>query len=114
MSISGHPIFPLRVLVNGKMKDIPIETERHQIDGVDVLSRIVVHTDPQIVYENPFRTYAIDDWNVGTAEEIMTIARTALTGESPGVRHRWQERCRDVHRSIRIFTFGDDAYRPPR
>ena len=75
--------FPLRVLVNGEMKDIPIETERHQVDGVDVLSKIVVHTDPQIVYENPFRTYAIDDWNVGTAEEIMTIARAALTGESP-------------------------------
>ena len=75
--------FPLRALVNGEMKDIPIETERHQVDGVDVLSRIVVHTDPQIVYENPFRTYAIDDWNVGTAEEIMTTARAALTGEPP-------------------------------
>ena len=75
--------FPLRVMENGEMKDIPIETERHQVDGVDVLSRIVVHTDPQIVYENPFRTYAIDDWNVGTAEEIMTIAKAALTGEPP-------------------------------
>ena len=75
--------FPLRAIVNGEMKDIPIETERHQVDGVDVLSRIVVHTDPQIIYENPFRDYAIDDWNVGTAEEIMTIARAALTGESP-------------------------------
>ena len=77
------PDFPLRAIVNGEMKDIPIETERHQVDEVDVLSKIVVHTDPQIVYENPFRTYAIDDWNVGTAEEIMTIARAALTGESP-------------------------------
>ena len=60
--------FPLRAIVNGEMKDIPIETERHQVEGVDVLSRIVVHTDPQIVYENPFRTYPIDDWNVGTAK----------------------------------------------
>ena len=75
--------FPLRALVNGKMKDIPIEKEQHQVDGVDVLSRIVVHTEPQIVYENPFRTYAIDEWNVGTAEEIMSIARAAVTGEPP-------------------------------
>lgn len=77
------PDFPLRLMVNGEMKDIPIETERHRVDGVDVVSRIVVHTDPQIVYENPFRNYAIDDWNVGTAEEIMSIARAAVTGVPP-------------------------------
>ena len=58
--------FPLRAMVDGEMKDIPIERERHTVDGVDVLSRVVVHTEPQIVYENPFREYAIDDWNVGT------------------------------------------------
>ena len=75
--------FPLRALVNGEMQDIPIEKEQHRVDGVEVLSRIVVHTDPPIVYENPFRTYAIDEWNVGTAEEIMSIARAAVTGEAP-------------------------------
>ncbi len=75
--------FPLRTLVNGEMTDVPIEQERHRVDGVDVLSRIVVHTDPQIVYENPFRDYPIDDWNVGTAEELMSIARAAVTGEPP-------------------------------
>ena len=75
--------FPLRALVNGEMKNIPVEEERHQVDGVDVLSRIVVHTEPQIVYENPFRTYAIDDWNVGTAEELMSIANAAVLGKEP-------------------------------
>jgi predicted dehydrogenase len=97
--------FPLRALVNGEMKDIPIETERHEVDGVDVLSRIVVHTDPQIVYENPFRTYAIDDWNVGTAEEIMTIARAAVTGEPPeyGIEGRKDvEMCIALYESSRL------------
>ncbi|MCH8293564.1 Gfo/Idh/MocA family oxidoreductase [Candidatus Poribacteria bacterium] len=75
--------FPLRALVNGEMKDIPIEKERHTVDGVDVLSRIVVHTEPEIVYENPFREYAIDEWNVGTAEEIMSIANAALFDREP-------------------------------
>ena len=75
--------FPLRAVVDGEMQDIPIERERHTVDGVDVLSRIVVHTDPQIVYENPFREYAIDDWNVGTAEEIMSIANAALYDREP-------------------------------
>lgn len=101
--------FPIRVMENGEMKDIPIETERHHVDGVDVLSRIVVHTDPQIVYENPFRTYAIDDWNVGTAEEIMTIARAALTGEPPeyGVGGR-----KDVEMCIALYESSRTGMMP--
>ena len=34
--------------------------------------------------ENPFRTYAIDEWNVETAEEIMSIVRAAVIAETPG------------------------------
>ena len=75
--------FSLRAVVNGEMKDIPMTRETHQIDGIDVLSRIVVHTEPEIVYENPFKAYAIDDWNIGTAEEIMSIANAALYDREP-------------------------------
>ncbi len=101
--------FPLRALVNGEMKDIPIEKEHHQVDGVEVLSRIVVHTDPQIIYENPFRTYAIDEWNVGTAEEIMTIARAALTGEPPeyGIGGR-----KDVEMCIALYESSRSRMQP--
>ena len=62
-------------------EDIPVETERRRIGGVDVLQRIVVHADTEIVYENPFRDYAIDDWSVGHASEIMSIANAALADE---------------------------------
>ena len=101
--------FPLRAIVNGEMTDIPIEQERHQVDGVDVLSRIVVHTDPQIVYENPFRTYAIDEWNVGTAEEIMSIARAAVTGEAPeyGIEGR-----KDVEMCIALYESSRSGMMP--
>lgn len=101
--------FPLRALVNGEMKDIPIEKEHHQVGGVEVLSRIVVHTDPQIIYENPFRTYAIDEWNVGTAEEIMTIARAALTGEPPeyGIGGR-----KDVEMCIALYESSRSRMQP--
>ena len=69
---------PLRLRIGEEWQDIPVETERRRVDGMDVLQRIVVHTDPKIVYENPFRNYAIDDWSVGHASEIMSIANAAL------------------------------------
>ena len=75
------PEIPLRLRDGQGWKDIPVETERRQIDGVDVLQRIVVHTDPEIVYENPFRNFAINDWCVGHASEIMSIANAALNDE---------------------------------
>ena len=75
------PDIPLRLLDGEEWKDIPVETVRRTIDGVDVLQRIVAHTDPQIVYENPFRNYAINDWCVGHASEIMSIANAGLNDE---------------------------------
>ncbi len=77
------PGIPLRLRVGEGMKDVPVVFERHQVEGVDVLSRIVVHTDPEIVYVNPFREYAIDDWCVGHADEIMSLANAALNDEAP-------------------------------
>ena len=77
------PGIPLRLQVGDGMKDVPVEFERHRVDGVDVLSRIVVHTDPEIVHVNPFRECAIDDWSVGHAAEIMSLANAALNDEAP-------------------------------
>ena len=72
------PEIPLRLMTGDTWQDIPVETERRRVDGVDVLQRIVVHADTELVYENPFRHYAIDDWCVGHAAEIMSIANAAL------------------------------------
>jgi predicted dehydrogenase len=77
------PDIPLRVMIGEEMQDVPVEYERHTIDGVDVLSRIVVHTKPEIVYVNPYRDFALDDWCVGHADEIMSIANAALKDEPP-------------------------------
>ena len=74
---------PLRLQIGEEMQDVGVEFERHTVDGVDVLSRIVVHTDPEIVYVNPYREYAIDDWSVGHAAEIMSLANAALHDEAP-------------------------------
>ncbi len=94
------PEIPLRLRIGEEMQDIPVETERRQIDGVDVLQRIVAHTDPETVYENPFRDYAIDDWCIGHASEIMSIANAALNDEPAeyGVEGR-----KDVEMAMAIY-----------
>ena len=103
------PEIPLRLRIGEEMQDIPVETERRQIDGVDVLQRIVVHTDPEIVYENPFRDYAIDDWCVGHASEIMSIANAALNDAPPeyGVEGR-----KDVEMAMAIYESALNGMAP--
>ncbi len=75
------PNIPLRLYRGNTWQDIPVETERRRINGIDVLQRIVVHTDPKLVYENPFHNHAIDDWCIGHAAEIMSIAQAALNDQ---------------------------------
>ena len=75
------PEIPLRLRSGDAFTDVPVETERRRVDGVDVLQRIVAHTEPAVIYENPFRDYAINDWCVGHAAEIMSIANAALHDE---------------------------------
>lgn len=75
------PNLPLRILTGELREDIPVRTERRTIDGVEVLQRIVVETKPEITFENRFRDHAIDDWCVGHADEIMSIANAALNDQ---------------------------------
>jgi predicted dehydrogenase len=73
----------VRAMVGGQMKDVPIERVTHKVDGMDALVKIIVHADADIVYENPFKEFALDDWHIGVAEEIMSIANAALYDKKP-------------------------------
>ena len=86
-----------------------METERRAVDGVDVLQRIVVHTEPAIVYENPFRNYAINDWCVGHAAEITSIANAALNDEPAeyGIEAR-----KDVEMAMAIYESSLNGMAP--
>ena len=77
------PDIPLRLFVGNEMRDVPVEYERHTIEGVEVTSRIVVHSDPEIVYVNPYRDFPINDWCVGHADEIMSLANAAVIDTPP-------------------------------
>ena len=103
------PEIPLRLRQGEAWQDIPVETERRRIDGVDVLQRIVVHTDTPIVYDNPFRDYAIDDWRVGHAAEIMSIANAALNDQPAeyGIEGR-----KDVEMAMAIYESSLNGMAP--
>ena len=77
------PELPLRLITGESWEEVPVETERRTIEGVNVLQRIIVHTEPELVFENRFRDHAIDDWSIGHADEIMSIATAALNDEPP-------------------------------
>ena len=94
------PDLPLRVCVGAAWEDIAVETVRSRIGGIDVVQRIVAHTNPPIVVENPFAHCAIDDWSVGHASEIMSLANAALNDEPPeyGIEGR-----KDVEMAMAIY-----------
>ncbi|MEM3713956.1 MAG: Gfo/Idh/MocA family oxidoreductase, partial [Nitrososphaeria archaeon] len=73
-------------LITGKWaeyKEVPVERVTHIVDGKEVLSRIVVKTDPPIVWENPFKDCSFNDYFIGFAEEIMDIANAVLNDKMP-------------------------------
>ena len=67
--------------------------------------------NPEIVYVNPFREYAIDDWCVGHADEIMSLANAALNGEPPeyGLAGR-----KDVEMAMAIYESSLNGTAPVR
>lgn len=103
------PDIPLRLRVGEGLRDVPVAVDRHRVDGVDVLARIVVHTEPAIVYENPFRAFAINDWCVGHAAELMSLANAALHDEPPeyGVGGR-----KDVEMAMAIYESSMNGMAP--
>jgi len=68
------------------------ETERRPIDirrvvctakGVETLDRLVADTDPEIVWENPFRDYPLNDGLVTIACQLGSIMRSVREGVPP-------------------------------
>ncbi|HID57384.1 TPA: Gfo/Idh/MocA family oxidoreductase [Candidatus Poribacteria bacterium] len=101
--------FSLRAVVKGKMQDIPIERKTHKVDGKEVLTKIIVHTEPQITYENPFKEFALDDWQIGIAEEIMSIADAALQDREP---EYGMEGRKDVEMCIALYESSLKGMKP--
>ncbi len=69
---------------DGKRVRYPFETEKEEVNGVEVLARMKVNTDPPVVWENPFKPYqttGIDD--VARCDQLTSIYRAATENVEP-------------------------------
>lgn len=74
------------VCLNGSaMSNKPIVIKRRttEVDGVQVLDAYVVETEPEIVWENPFRQYPLTDQQIGTASCLASIANAVRNAAEP-------------------------------
>ena len=62
----------------------PITVERriHNVGGMETLSELVAHTNPEIVWRNPFRAYYMDDEMISVSDCLMSLVR-AIREEKP-------------------------------
>jgi len=63
----------------------PIEVERrfHNVGGMETLSEVVAHTDPEVRWLNPFRAYYMDDEMIATASSLTSLVRAVRDDKAP-------------------------------
>jgi predicted dehydrogenase len=63
----------------------PIHIERrfHNVGGMETLSELVAHTNPEIVWRNPFRGYHMDDEMISVANCLMSLVRAIRENTAP-------------------------------
>jgi predicted dehydrogenase len=64
-------------------KEIPIVRITQKINNKEVLNRIIVKTEPPIIWENPFRDCPFNDYLIGIADEIIDMANSVLNDRDP-------------------------------
>jgi predicted dehydrogenase len=72
------------ITLDGKdPQPITIERRFHNIGGMETLSELVAHTQPEIVWRNPFRAYYMDDETISVADCLMSLVRSIRENASP-------------------------------
>jgi predicted dehydrogenase len=63
----------------------PVHIERrfHNVGGMEVLSELVAHTTPGVIWSNPFRAYYMDDEMIAVADCVMSLVKAVRSNTSP-------------------------------
>ena len=62
---------------------ITIERRFHNVGGMETLSELVAHTQPEIAWRNPFRAYYMDDEMISVADCLMSLVHAIREDTSP-------------------------------
>jgi predicted dehydrogenase len=69
-------------LNGGRATAYPIQTVTREVDGTQVLERMVIETDPPVVWENPWPHYKTSPGGLAIVEEMDSIAQAVLEDRS--------------------------------
>lgn len=77
----GDKIFMLKN--NDDKQQINIQRLTCKADGMDVLDKFVADTSPEIIWDNPFKAYPINDGLITIASELASIIRSVKEKVEP-------------------------------
>ena len=73
-----HTTTEAQRLSGGRATVCPIRTETRELDGMQVLDRMVVETDPPLVWRNPWPQYRTSPRGLAIVQEMDSIAGAVL------------------------------------
>ena len=73
-----HTTTEAQRLSGGRATVCPIRTVTREVDGMQVLDRMEVETDPPLVWRNPWPQYRTSPRGLAIVEEMDSIARAVL------------------------------------
>ena len=77
----GDELFVLR---DGQTRHpIPIRRVTRSVNGMEVLDKLVANAAPEIVWENPFSGYPLNDGSITIASELQSIMKAVREGAEP-------------------------------
>ena len=73
-----------RLSPDGKHREaIRLERRIHNVGGMETLAEVVAHTDPQLVWRNPFAAYYMDDEMIAVGSCLLSLVKAVRTGCAP-------------------------------
>ncbi len=105
-----HTTTEAQRLNGGRATVCPIRAQTREMDGVPVLVRMVVETDPVLVWKNPWPQYKTPPGGLAIVEEMDSIAR-AVREDLP-TRYDAQRARRDIEIQVAVEESGRTGRKP--
>lgn len=97
-------------LNGGRATVCPVRTETREMDGMQMLDRMVVDTDPPLVWENPWPQYRTSPRGLAIVEEMDSIARAVL--DDVPTRYDGRRARKDIEIELAVAESGRLGRRP--